>query len=192
MKVINTFLIILLLGSTASALDVPVGEFKYSDTQAFRTKHTHRLYQKSSVEKKMIETYRASGYNCKRQNADITDCYKYIETNPNMIDFKIEKLAKLAPTFSEKIEGVEELSSGESVTIYQVTQSNLLNDRQNSVYKAYDIKNSGLYIDLSIDNFNQVRFELVGPRVLTRVSFEKEKLNKREHYLHGLTSYYIK
>jgi len=187
------FLIVFLfLTSTASALEFPTGGFQYSHTQAFRTKHTHRLFQKSSSDKKAIEAYRANGYACKRHNSSITDCSKVVVTNPNQIDFDSEKLSTFSPIFSNKILGVNELSRGDSVTIYEVIQSNSVNSFENQSYKAYDIAGSDFYVDLNIDKFTQARFKVIGSKVLTRVSFQKETLNKREHYLHGLTSYYIK
>jgi|GEM_PF-3537802 len=189
--IIVTF-ILTIISAQAWAVEVPTGDFKYTNTQAVSTKHIHRLYQRSSKEKELIKARKEDGYICKRQNSTITDCYKYIDTNPNQIDFTSEKHAKFSPIFSEKIHKIEELSSGELVTIYEVTQDNSLNSLQNTSYKAYDNKDGEFYVDLNIDNFNQVRFSVLNSTDLSRFSFQKEKLNKREHYLHGLISNYIK
>ena len=67
-------LVLFALGTQAWSIDLPVGHFQYTNSQALSTKHFHRLYQRSSKEKVMIEDYRAKGYLCKRQNSSITDC----------------------------------------------------------------------------------------------------------------------
>lgn len=192
MKVFITVLSFTLISSLSLALEVPVGDFHYTNTQASKTKHVHRLYQQSSAEKNLIETYRANGYLCKRQNSSITDCSKFIDTNPNEIDFESSKLIKLSPVFSDFVESVEKISSSETVDVYEVKQENSTNSKQNSKYKAYDIKDSGFYIDLNKDNLSSVRFEVLSPRVLSTFSYQKEKLGKREYYQHSLISYYVK
>lgn len=192
MKALISIFIITLVSSASLALEVPVGDFQYTNTQASHTKHVHQLYHKSLTEKQQITDYRANGYTCSRKNSSMTECSKFIETNPNQIEFREEKLAQLSPVFSDFVESVEELSSADAVSIYEIKQENSSNFHQNTHYKAYDIKGSGLYVDLNKDSLKKVRFEVLSPRVLSTFSYQKEKISKREYHLHSLLSYYIK
>ena len=192
MKFILSFIFCSVLSTQVWALDLPKGDFEFTNTQAVSTKHIHSLYHNSKKEQILIADYRANNYICARKNKHITECSKNIEINPNKIEFKTEKLSKLSPTFADHVESINEVSSADAVSIYEIKQDNSTNERQNKMYKVYDITDSGFYIDLKKSNSNSVRFEMVNPRVLTHFSFQTEKLSKREFFKHGFTSYYIK
>jgi len=182
--------LLLMVSSTASALDLPKGSFVYEASDFVLTKHFHRLFQKNPDDKKQINVYRGQGYSCKRQNSNITDCSKLVSVNPHEVVAKTKNLASLSPKFSDEIEGVEEISSGDAATVYEITQEHSTESTVYSGYRAYEITNSGFYVDLLTDQSRKIRFEFIDANTLTRFSYQKEKLSKREHLRHSLISTY--
>ena len=193
MKFINLLVFSTALVAIQSfALDLPTGEYQFANLEAISTQHIHRLYSKSPKESKMITDYRLEGYSCKRVNTHITECKKRIEVNPNKVSFETAVLEKLSPKFSENILGVKELSKSELVSVYEIEQKNSTDEMTNDFYKAYDISESGFYVDLKINDLNSVRFEVKEPNRLSHFSYQVESLSKREQLKHGLLSYYEK
>jgi len=192
MKFKITLMFFMFLGSQALALDLPVGFFQYSSTEAVSSKHFHQLYHNSSAERLLIEKYRQKKYICSRKTNTVTLCSKVTSVNPNNIDFQTDQLALISPLFYEQIDSVEEISKGDAVTVYEVEQKHKLDSIEDLNYQAYDLIKHGFYLDLNTDSFGLVRFKALNSNVLTRLSFEREKVSKREYYRHSLLSEYKK
>jgi hypothetical protein len=185
--------LILLISSLAHADDLSFvkGGFNYTSSEIISTKHIRQLYSKSKKERDLIKDYRSFGYECSPKSSQIVECKKIISTNPHQIEPKNTKTSLLNPYFAD-VQKVELINEGDFTVTYNVEQNTNLNEFSSEGYKAYKLNNSGLYIDLKTNPNSKLRFQVLNQNTLTHFSFEREKISKREFFIHGVSHIYLK
>lgn len=191
----KTFILSLILFVTsfsqATELDFLKGEFTHNQSKIIATKHLRQFYRQSPKERQLTEDYRDFGYACLIKSQKFIECSKMIETNPHQIDPKTKTALLLSPSFGKE-QSIELVSETDAVTIYDVRQDMTANKFESKGYHAYRITDSGLYVDLNLKKNTKKRFQVVDENTVTHLSFEREKISKREFFLHNVSHQYIK
>lgn len=183
----------LLISSLAQADDLKFlkGSFDYQSSEITSTKHIRHFYTKSQKEKDLVQDYREFGYACTPKSSKFVECSKLVSTNPHQIEPKTKNAALLAPSFTNE-QKIELINDGDFTVTYNVEQETKINDFTSAGYKAYFIKDSGLYVDLEKKSTSKTRFQVVDQKTLSHLSFEREKFGKREFFIHNVSHTYSK